>query len=59
MIDIRHDVPGLWCDDITFCLKKCEWNECPRNQENIRDKTVPHSFCVGIPGDCPKQLDGR
>lgn len=54
MSDIR-DVPGLWCDDITFCQEKCGWTDCPRNSQNIRDRTIPHSFSVGIPYDCPKQ----
>ena len=56
MIDIRKDVDGLWCDDITFCQKKCGWKECPRNKLNIRDKTVPHSFSVETPSDCPKNI---
>lgn len=55
-MDIRTDVPGLWCDDIAFCPEKCGWKSCPRNQANIRDKTVPHLFSVEIPQDCPKQL---
>ena len=54
MSDIR-DVPGLWCDDITFCQERCGWKSCPRNSENIRDRTVPHSFSVEIPQDCPKK----
>ena len=53
--DIRT-VAGLWCDDITFCPEKCGWKSCPRNKENIRDKTIPHSFSVEIPRDCPKKL---
>ena len=51
--DIR-DIDGLWCDDITFCPELCNWESCPRNQQNIRDKTIPHSFSVEIPDDCPK-----
>lgn len=54
MADIRKDVPGLWCDDITFCPEQCEWRSCPRNKLNIRDKTVTHSFSVEVPRDCPK-----
>ena len=50
--DIR-DIVGLWCDDITFCPAKCGWTRCPRNSVNIRDKSVPHSFSVEIPADCP------
>ena len=48
-----EDIDGLWCDDITFCQENCERKSCPRNKLNIRDKTVPHSFSVGIPSDCP------
>lgn len=54
MSDIRN-IPGLWCDDITFCQEKCGWTDCPRNSQNIRDRTIPHSFSVEIPEDCPKQ----
>lgn len=56
--DIR-DIDGLWCDDITFCPELCNWESCPRNQQNIRDRSVPHSFSVGIPEDCPKWKEGR
>lgn len=45
---------GLWCDDISFCQEQCERMDCPRNSKNIRDKTVPHSYIVGRPEDCPK-----
>lgn len=54
--DIR-DIPGLWCDDISFCPKKCGMTSCPRNSKNIRDRSVPHSFFVEIPPDCPKEKD--
>lgn len=57
MIDIRKDVDGLWCDDITFCPERCGWLSCPRNEQNIRDRQIPHSFSVGIPLDCPKCAD--
>ena len=56
--DIR-EIDGLWCDDITFCQELCGWESCPRNQQNIRDRSVPHSFSVGIPEDCPKWKEGR
>ena len=59
VVDIRKDVPGLWCDDITFCQEKCEWKDCPRNSNNIRDKKIPHSYFVDTPDDCPKRLGGR
>ena len=52
-MDIRGIV-GLWCDDITFCPKKeCKRVKCPRNQANIRDPSIPHSFFVERPPDCP------
>jgi len=53
-MDIR-DVSGLWCDDISFCPARCGWIDCPRNSQNIRDKTIPHSYFVDIPDDCPKK----
>lgn len=35
-------------DDITFCLngwrKECMVTRCERHPDNIRDKTIPHSF---------------
>ena len=56
-MDIR-EVDGLWCDDITFCPERCGWKSCPRNNENIRDRRVPHSFSIEIPQDCPKKQEG-
>lgn len=56
MTDIR-EIGGLWCDDITFCPEQCGWRSCPRNKQNIRDRTVPHSFSVEIPQDCPKKQE--
>lgn len=50
------DIDGLFCDDITFCPKKCGMTKCPRNQANIRDKSVPHSYFVEVPTDCPKKM---
>lgn len=58
VMDIR-DIDGLWCDDITFCQEECGWKSCPRNKKNIRDRTVPHSFSVEIPEDCPKRQECR
>lgn len=55
-MDIRK-IDGMWCDDITFCQEECSWMNCPRNSKNIRDKTIPHSFSVEIPMDCPKKAD--
>ena len=57
-MDIRN-IAGLWCDDITFCPKECDWTDCPRNSKNIRDKTIPHSYSVEIPKDCLKKLAER
>lgn len=45
---------GMWSDDITFCTEECDRLSCPRNQKNIRDHSIPHSFSVGLPPDCPK-----
>lgn len=56
-MDIRKDVPGLWCDDITFCQETCERMDCPRNKHHIRDRSVPHSFSIERPLDCPKEAD--
>ena len=53
MYDIR-EIAAMFCDDITFCQEQCECMSCPRNKENIRDKTIPHSFSVDVPQDCPK-----
>lgn len=42
-------------DDISFCPKEnCRRTSCPRNMKNIRDHSVPHSFFVETPPDCPK-----
>lgn len=57
-MDIR-EIDGLWCDDITFCQETCERMDCPRNKHHIRDRSVPHSFSVEIPQDCPKKQEGR
>lgn len=40
-------------DDITFCQIKCRRIKCRRNQVNINDRTIPHSFFVERPPDCP------
>ena len=53
-VDIK-DIDDLWCDDITFCQEECGLKSCPRNKRNIRDKTIPHSYSVEIPQDCPKK----
>lgn len=44
-------------EDITFCpAELCANVKCYRNKANIRDKTMPHSFYVAIPKECP---DGK
>ncbi len=44
----------MWTDDISFCpIEKCRRKACPRNQMNIRDRTIPHSYFVERPPDCP------
>lgn len=40
-------------DDISFCRLNCRRKRCMRNKMNIIDKTVPHSFFVERPPDCP------
>lgn len=41
-------------DDITFCqVKDCRRTSCKRNMTNIRDHSIPHSYFVEIPPDCP------
>lgn len=42
-------------DDISFCPKKCSRKNCFRNSINIRDKSVPHSYFVDTPPDCPRE----
>ena len=49
------NTPGLYCDDISFCPHKCNILKCPRNSINIRDRSVPHSYFVETPPDCPKE----
>lgn len=58
-VNIRG-TPGMWCDDISFCPdEKCRDESCPRNMKNIRDKSVPHSFFLSRPDDCPRGGDRR
>lgn len=41
--------------DITFCPNSsCELKRCRRNPKWIADKSIPHSYSVEIPDDCPK-----
>ena len=53
--DDKYNV--LFSDDITFCGEQCDLKSCRRNSENIRDNTIPHSFSVGRPSDCPKLFE--
>lgn len=39
-------------EDITFCSYECK-RKCRRNKKNIRDKSIPHSYFVERPPDCP------
>jgi len=42
-------------DDISFCQKtKCRRTSCFRHVKNMHDRTIPHSFFVETPPDCPK-----
>ena len=54
-----ENINSFWCDDITFCPVECERMDCPRNQKNIRDRTIPHSYSVEILDDCPKKKEGK
>ena len=50
----------MFCDDISFCPnEKCTLKTCKRNQANIRDHTIPHSYFVDTPEDCPRILEKR
>lgn len=55
--DSISTIAAMWCDDITFCQEECENTGCPRNQKNILDRTIPHSFFVDLPPDCPNRAD--
>lgn len=48
---------GMFCDDISFCPKECKRTSCMRNKVNIQDKTIPHSYFMEIPPDCPKEKE--
>ena len=49
----------MWIsDDISFCPNgRCRRRTCFRNQANIRDRSIPHSYFTEIPDDCPKKGD--
>ena len=50
----------MFCDGISFCPnEKCTLKTCKRNQANIRDHTIPHSYFVDTPEDCPRILEKR
>ena len=42
-------------ENISFCPYVCDSVNCIRNKKNIRDYNRLHSFCAGIPHDCPLQ----
>lgn len=42
-------------EDITFCPLTCSNTSCIRNKDNIRDRTIPHSYSTDIPDDCPNR----
>lgn len=52
-------VNELWNDDITFCPVECGRTDCYRNQKNIRDRTIPHSYFMEVPEDCLRIKEGR
>ena len=47
---------SCFSDDITFCPLNCDNMNCMRNSKNIQDRTIPHSYSVEVPEDCPKNL---
>ena len=53
---MSFNIGGLWSDDITFCPLECQRTDCYRNQKNIVDKTIPHSYFMSLPEDCPKRI---
>ena len=41
-------------DDMTFCQREsCGRKNCKRHPSKIIDRSVPHSFFVNRPPDCP------
>ena len=43
-------------DDITFCPLNCDNMDCRRNSKNIQDRTIPHSYSIELPDDCPNRV---
>ena len=42
-------------DDITFCLNKCDKQDCRRHPNNIRNKNISHSYAYYKNTEyCPK-----
>jgi len=39
-------------EDMTYCSRDCK-RKCLRNKNNIRDHSIPHSYFVERPPDCP------
>lgn len=35
---------NFFSQDITFCMNKCDKTDCNRNQFNIIEPNIPHSF---------------
>ena len=60
MTGLSKEVTAMWNDDITFCLdSECKLNECPRNQINMRDRSIPHSYSLERPEDCLKERKSK
>ena len=47
---------SCFSDDITVCPLKCDNMECMRNSKNIQDRTIPHSYSLELPDDCPNKV---
>lgn len=47
---------SCFSDDITFCPLNCDNMDCIRNSKNIQDRTIPHSYSIELPDDCPNKI---
>ena len=47
---------SYFSDDITFCPLNCDNMDCIRNSKNIQDRTIPHSYSIELPDDCPNKI---
>lgn len=55
-MNFSDEIKSYICDDVTFCPdSNCTMTACYRNQANIRDRTIPHSYYVEVPEDCMKK----